>query len=119
MEGVKGILFVKVSLNNATLTKACHKSLSPRDILILLGFTLVRQLEDIKFDDLPDHQRGREIQFCCLIGESCGRRLILGLSWTLGCLAEIRSVESREPEAHVVIRNCGDFVGQNFVMFSP
>ena len=67
MGGVKGILFVKVSLNNATLTKACYKSLSPRDMLILLGFTLVRQLEDIKFDDLPDHQRGREVQFCCLI----------------------------------------------------
>jgi len=35
-------------------------------MLIFFGFTLLIQLEDIKFDDLPDHQRGPEVQFCCL-----------------------------------------------------
>lgn len=50
----KGILLVKVSLNNSTLTKACYKSLDFRQMLIVLGFTPVTQLEDIRFDDLPD-----------------------------------------------------------------
>ncbi|KIK08798.1 hypothetical protein K443DRAFT_658874 [Laccaria amethystina LaAM-08-1] len=35
-------------------------------MLIFHGFTLVTQLEDIKFDDLPDHQRGPEAQCCYL-----------------------------------------------------
>ena len=91
-------------------------------MLIILCFTPVTQLEDIKFDDLPDYQRRREVQFCCL---TAGVRLPitdpgLFMDPVLGNhIAEIRIVESGEPEAHVVVRSCGDFVSQNFVMFSP
>lgn len=84
-------------------------------MLIILGFTLVTELEDIKFDDLPDHQRGPEVQICCLT---------VGVWWStthpglvmdpgLGNHIAIRSVESGDPDVHVVVR---DFISTTWLV---